>query len=265
MHLPRQLVLAALMVTTLAGCATPPPKTDIAATQAFRDENDPLQPMNRDLYGFNDRLDAYVAKPITHTYVNITNQWFRSHASNFTSNIGTLREAIYFMASGKPRDAGTALVRFVVNSTVGIGGIFDPATGLGYHKIDTDLGLVLAGYGVGEGPYLFIPVTGPTTLRDGTASIASLFVTPIPYGPTGTAGTIFRYSVTALGGVNTRAKLDPTIDDIKATSLDPYAAFRSLYRQSRASQLARIDACDTPTVPDWFPQQKQEQNQSCSQ
>ncbi len=145
-------------------------------------------------------------------------------------------------------------MRFVVNSTVGIGGIFDPAAHLGYPETDTDFGLTLAEWGVPDGPYLYLPGFGPSGARDVFSLPVAFFLTPMEAAPASTAMTAFSWSQTALNLVNTRAQYLDAIDQVQETALDPYATFRSLYRQSRASQLQLIDQRDTPTVPDWFPQ-----------
>jgi phospholipid-binding lipoprotein MlaA len=245
---------ALMLAGMLSGCATPPPTSDTVDYQAYQQQNDPLEPTNRVFYNINDKIDRYAFKPIAEGYVDITNQYFRDHVSNFVTNIGEPGRLVYFAAGGKPRDAGTSLVRFVVNSTVGIGGIFDPATSLGYPETDTDFGLTLAEWGLPDGPYLYLPVFGPSGVRDIWSLPAQFFLTPMEPAPSSTAMTVFTYTETALHLVNTRAEFIDPIDQIQATALDPYATFRSLYRQQRASQLQLIDQRDTPTVPDWFPQ-----------
>jgi len=244
------LILAGL----LSGCAKAPPASDTADYQAYQAQNDPLEPTNRVFYSINDKLDRYAFKPIAKGYIAITTQGIRNHVGDFVTNIGEPARLIYFAAGGKPRDAGTALVRFVVNSTVGIGGIFDPATHLGYPETDTDFGLTLAEWGVPAGPYLYLPAFGPSGARDAFSIPVAFFLTPMEAAPASTAMTAFGWSQTALHLVNTRAQFMDAIDQVQATALDPYATFRSLYRQSRASQLQLIDQRDTPTVPDWFPQ-----------
>ena len=237
----------------LAGCATPPPKADRVAYRSFRQEDDPLQPANRMMYRVSNSLDHHVVKPAAVAYIHVTPSWLRVHLQDFTRNLAAPREVIEFMAAGKPRDAGTMLVRFMVNSTMGVGGIFDPARGFGYRRVYTDLGLVLANYGVPQGPYLFIPLSGPSDLRDATATLASGLISPLPVMPAGEAGRAFDYGTIAVGSANQRAALHGTISRIKQTSLDPYAAFRSLYRQRRAAQLRRIDRRDVASVPAWYP------------
>jgi phospholipid-binding lipoprotein MlaA len=245
---------AVILAGMLSGCAKPPPVSDSADYQAYQAQNDPLEPTNRVFYSINDKLDRYAFKPIAKGYIHITTQGIRNHVGDFVTNIGEPARLIYFAAGGKPRDSGTSLVRFVVNSTIGIGGIFDPATHLGYPETDTDFGLTLAEWGVPAGPYLYLPGFGPSGARDVFSIPVAFFLTPMEAAPASTAMTAFGWSETALHLVNTRAQFMDAIDQVQSTALDPYATFRSLYRQSRASQLELIDQRDTPTVPDWFPQ-----------
>jgi phospholipid-binding lipoprotein MlaA len=243
-----------LLAAVLSGCAKAPPVSDSADYQAYQQQNDPLEPTNRFFYKVNNTLDRYAFKPLAKGYIAITTQGIRNHVGDFVTNIGEPGRLIYFAAGGKPRDAGTSLVRFVVNSTVGIGGIFDPATHLGYPETDTDFGLTLAEWGIPAGPYLYLPAFGPSGARDVFSIPVAFFLTPMEAAPESTALKVFGYSETALNLINTRAQFMGPIDQVQETALDPYATFRSLYRQSRASQLQLIDQRDTQTVPDWFPQ-----------
>ena len=251
---PAWLVVPGLLAATLlGGCATAPPKTDVADYQAYEQQNDPIEPTNRFFYTVNDKIDRYAFKPVAKGYVRITTVGIRNHVGNFVTNIGEPARLVNFMFEGKPRDAGTSLVRFVLNSTVGIGGIFDPAKSLGYNELDTDFGLTLAIWGVPAGPYLYLPVFGPSGTRDVLNLPVEFYATPMAVAPASHALTYFGYSETALHLVNTRAQyLDP-IDQIQATALDPYATFRSLYRQSRDSQVEQIEKADVSTPPDWTP------------
>lgn len=236
----------------LTGCATPPPKSQTANYEAYKQLNDPLEPTNRVFFRINNTLDTYLMKPIARGYVAITTQGIRNHVGDFTSNIGGPGRMLNFMASGDPRDAGTALVRFVLNSTIGIGGIFDPASALGYPQTDTDFGLTLASWGVPPGPYLYLPIFGPSGVRDALNLPVEWFANPMEAAPDSTALSIFSDTETGVKIVNTRAEYLPIIDQINATALDPYATFRSLYRQSRASQLQQIKQSDKRTWPDWY-------------
>ncbi len=252
------LIIPALALTTaLSGCATPPPKSDTADYQAYQQLNDPLEPTNRVFYTVNDKLDTYFMKPVAEGYVYITTQGIRNHVGDFASNIDEPARMLNFMAEGHSSDAGTSLVRFVVNSTIGIGGIFDPATSMGYPETDTDFGLTLASWGVPAGPYLYLPFFGPSGVRDVTKYPVEWFATPMEAAPASAALSDFGYTETGLHLVNKRAELIQPIDQIKATALDPYATFRSLYRQSRASQLQQIGQRDNRTWPDWYRQPAQ--------
>lgn len=247
-----QALPALAIASALSGCATPPPKSQTANYEAYKQLNDPLEPTNRVFFKVNNTLDTYLMKPIAQGYVAVTTQGIRNHVGNFTSNIGEPARMLNFMASGDPRDAGTALVRFLLNSTIGLGGIFDPAGALGYSETDTDFGLTLASWGIPAGPYLYLPIFGPSGLRDVFNLPVEWFATPMEGAPESAALDNFGYAETGLKLVNTRAEYIPIFNQIDATALDPYATFRSLYRQSRASALQQIEQNDKRTWPDWY-------------
>ena len=250
-HVCRLAAPALFLVAALSGCAHAPPKTDTAAYEAYQAQNDPIEPTNRFFYAVNDRIDRYAFKPVAQGYVAITTQGIRNHVGDFVGNIGEPARMVNFMFSGKSRDAGTSLVRFVLNSTIGIGGIFDPAGALGYNELDTDFGLTLAEWGVPPGPYLYLPVFGPSGARDVWYIPVQFFATPMELAPESTALNDFGWAQNGLHLINTRAEYIQPIDQIRATALDPYATFRSLYRQSRVSELQEINQRNVLTPPDW--------------
>jgi len=245
-----------LLAASLAGCATVPPQSDTADYQAYKQIDDPIEPTNRVFYNVNDKLDTYFMKPVAKGYVAITTQGIRNHVGDFTSNIGEPLRMLNFVAEGMPNDAGHSLARFLINSTIGIGGIFDPATRLGYKETDTDFGLTLAIWGIPAGPYLYLPLLGPSGARDVLNLPVEYFGTPMEAAPESTALNDFGYAEGGLHLINERADYLDTIDQIKATALDPYATFRSLYRQSRASEVRQIYISEGRTPPAWAqPQQ----------
>jgi phospholipid-binding lipoprotein MlaA len=248
-HSLAALVPGLLLATALSGCATAPPKTDTADYQAYQQLNDPIEPTNRFFYKVNNGLDTYVMKPVAKGYVAITTQGIRNHVGNFVTNIGEPYRWLNFVAEGMPRAAGTSFVRFLLNSTIGIGGIFDPAAALGYHETDTDFGVTLAIWGMAPGPYLYLPVFGPSGARDALNIPIEFFATPMEAAPESAALNDFGYAETGLHLINTRAEFLAPIDQVKATALDPYATFRSLYRQSRASEVQQIYISDGRTPP----------------
>ena len=256
-HAKRVCRLAApalLLATALSGCAHAPPKADTAAYEAYQEQNDPLQPTNRFFFAVNDRIDRYAFKPVAQGYVDITTQGIRNHVGDFVSNIGEPARMVNFMLEGKSRNAGTSLVRFVLDSTIGIGGLFDPAAALGYKEQDTDFGMTLAEWGLPPGPYLYLPVFGPSGARDVWNIPVEFYATPMAVAPESTALNDFGWAETGLHLINTRAEYIQPIEQIRATALDPYATFRSLYRQSRASELQQINQRNVLTPPDWVRQ-----------
>jgi phospholipid-binding lipoprotein MlaA len=145
-----------------------------------------------------------------------------------------LQEPITFgnsVLQGDPHNSFTSLWRFLLNSTVGVAGLFDVASAVGLNERRTDFGQTLALYGIESGPYLFIPILGPSGARDGIGRVADAFMHPAMYtNDTGTSIAI--WSVTA---VDTRSEYYDLIEDIEKTSLDPYVTFRSGYNQRRAN------------------------------
>jgi phospholipid-binding lipoprotein MlaA len=248
----RQVLPLLAVGALLAGCATAPPKSNKLAYEAYQQQNDPLQPANRVFYRFDNALDTHVLKPVAIGYRDITTPGIRHHVSDFLVNLEEPGDLVNFMAEGKSRLAGTALVRFLVNSTIGIGGLFDPAGVMGYHTTYTDTGLTLADWGVGEGPYLYLPLFGPSDVRDASALPAGIVLSPTFAAPASAALKAFNYGSSGVNVVNEREQLLGTVSQIKSQALDPYATFRSLYRQHRVSELKTIRQRNVLTVPAWY-------------
>lgn len=250
-------LLLAGLAAVLAGCATRPPASDPAALAVYRQNNDPLEPTNRFFYGVNNTLDTHLFRPAARGYTAVVPAWGRTRVNDFLVNLGT--PVVFFndVLQGKPRRAGFSFMRFLVNTTVGVGGLFDVATHWGWPAHDTDFGITLGVWGVGPGPYLYLPVLGPSDFRDGSARAVAVAMglaeSPAVWGAPHDAASVFGYTTVLLGALNTRANLLGTISQIKRNSLDPYATFRSLYQQNRASQIARTIADHRATTPDWFP------------
>ncbi len=247
--------VCALFACGLAGCATPPPADDPDAVADFRQTNDPLEPTNRVFYKINDALDTVILKPVAQAYRFAVPVPVRTGIHNTLDNLGAPVRLTNDTLQGKPRRAGDTAMRFLINSTVGIGGIFDVAKKVGYPAHDTDFALTLANWNVPEGPFLFLPVIGPSSPRDASGFIVDQAIDPFTWiGQGTTAHTIGSWTRTVLGAIDTREGLLDAVDQIKKTALDPYATFRSLYRQNRASKLATLRADNAATVPIWWPQ-----------
>ncbi len=260
---PAALIRGLLVATALAspvllgGCAGKP--TDSAATADAENVNDPIEPTNRFFYRVNDGLDTVVLRPAAVAYNYVLPPTVRAHTHNFLVNLSNPVTLADDMLQGKPRRAGDTLMRLLINSTVGVAGVFDVATDWGYPAHSTDFGVTLALWGFESGPYLFLPLFGPSDPRDATGIAADTGLDPFTWIGQGAAVTGLEAGRFALNAIDTRAGLVGTIDQIKAGALDPYATFRSLYRQHRAAQIQETRDDDRATVPAWFPSQPQPQ------
>jgi len=220
--LVRGLLLVVAMV--LSGCAQVPDEKV--------DERDPLQSFNRPMYDFNmDVLDAYLLRPVAVGYVAVTPVPVRSSIVNFTDNISAPTDVINASLQGKAGNAGISMARFLVNSTVGVFGLFDVASSLGLNIIDEDFGQTLGVWGVGDGAYLMLPGMGPSTARNLTGDVVDNFV--LPEIALTTPQTIL---VFALKAVETRASLIPQ-ESLLNESLDPYIFMKDIYFQRQLYEL----------------------------
>jgi phospholipid-binding lipoprotein MlaA len=249
------LAVGAIFAAGLTGCASAPPASDPDAVADFRQTNDPLEPTNRVFYKINDGLDTFILKPVAQGYRAVFPERVRTGIHNVLDNLGGPVRGTNDALQGKPRRAGDTTMRFLINSTAGVAGIFDVAKHLGYPDHDTDFALTLANWEVPEGPYLYLPVLGPSSPRDASGFVADIAIDPFTWvGQGTTAHTIGSWSRTGLNALDQRASLLDTIENVKKTALDPYATFRSLYRQNRAGKLATLQADNGATIPIWWPQ-----------
>jgi phospholipid-binding lipoprotein MlaA len=216
-------VLLALGITGLtAGCAT--------LTTPDRENHDPLEGGNRVVYTINDYLDKYVLEPVAKRYVQYTPSPVRTAVTHFFDNVMYLNVVFNDLLQGKIKQGLADLGRFTLNSTLGIGGLFDPATAWGVPKHEEDLGQTLGVWGMGEGAYLYLPLSGPNSLRDAPNLVTSTLLNPLFY-----ISSPVMIPVGLLGGINTRANhLDATRMRDEA-ALDPYTFTREAYREKRLS------------------------------
>ena len=252
----RLLGLFTALAIGLAGCATPPPPDDPDAVADYKQTDDPLEPTNRIFYAVNNGLDTVILRPLALGYRYAVPGVVRTGLHNVLANIGLPVQLTNDMLEGKPRRAGDTVMRFVINTTVGGLGVFDVATKWGYPDHDADFGMTLALWGTPEGPFLFLPVLGPTNPRDATGFGVDILIDPFTWvgGPHDTGLTVFNWSRYGLNAVDSRERVLDAVDQIKKTALDPYATFRSLYRQHRRAQVETVRNDKRSTVPVWFPQ-----------
>lgn len=228
MHLPmlsghaRALLLGACLVTT-GGCAT----TQGANADGY-DEVDPIEPANRVIYSINETLDGLFVKPMAELYVLTTPEIIRDRVTNFFDNLGYLNVILNSFLQGKVEQGFSDTSRFVVNSTLGVGGLFDVATGMGMPRHHADFGMTLASWGAGQGAYLYLPVRGPNTVRNAPDIATSTLTNPLFY-----VTSLVLYPVTAVGVISTRANLLEATRIRDEAALDPYVFTREAYLQRR--------------------------------
>jgi phospholipid-binding lipoprotein MlaA len=254
--LARTLGMAAplLAALALAACATKPPASDVEATQEFKQTNDPLEPTNRFFYDVNDKLDRYTLKPVAQGYVAVVPAPVRTGLHNVLTNLSSPVLFADDVSQGNPHRAGATFVRFIVNSTAGIGGVFDVAKGLGYPSHDTNFGVTLALWGVPAGPFLYLPLLGPSSPRAVAGFAADIALDPFTYVPRGYGLLTLNWARYGLGLLDTRSRFLGDLDHVKAGALDPYATFRSLYRQNLDSQIEAARRDQVGSAPQAAPQ-----------
>lgn len=245
-------MLALATVWGLAACAIKPPASDAAATAEYLDNNDPFEPANRVGYAINDGLDTYFLAPVARAYRYAVPGVVREPVHNVLQNITTPVLFINDVVQTRPRRAGDTFMRFVINTTAGVGGLFDVAAKVGYPYHDNDFGTTLALWGVPEGPFLFLPVLGPSNPRDATGYGVDVAFDPFTYVPSGHGLRTFEYARIGVSAVDARSQVLDEVASVKKTALDPYATFRSLYRQNRESTIDRVRTEDRATVPNWY-------------
>ncbi len=197
---------------------------------------DPYEGMNRHLFAAHEAIDKAVLEPVARGYRRIAPRPVRSGVDNFLHNLTSPVILVNDLLQGEVRRAGVTVARFGVNSTVGVFGVFDPARDMGLERHDEDFGQTLAVWGVPSGPYLFIPVLGPTNLRDGAGRIVDIVIDPLNWNDFDGDDTV-RVTRAVATGVSGREELLDEVADLRATSLDPYTTIRSSYGLLRYSAI----------------------------
>ena len=178
----RARLFALLAAATLAGCATAPDPTDPDAVADFKAANDPLEPLNRAVYEINDGIDVVILRPLALAYRAVVPNPARQGVRNLLDNLASPVVLANDMMQGKPKRAGDTFMRLVINSTLGVAGLFDVATGLGYPQHSADFGMTLAVWGlVDEGAYLMLPLFGPSNPRDAVGRGADMALDPFTW------------------------------------------------------------------------------------
>lgn len=218
------ITIALSLLVFITGCAT----------TGSGDSRDPIENLNRAIFNFNDVLDKSVFKPVAKGYQVIVPEPLDRGITNFFGNLNDFVTTINDLLQFKFRQGGSDAVRVLVNSTLGIFGLFDVATGMGFDKHDEDFGQTLGYWGIGNGPYLMLPVLGPSTLRDTTGLLVdvSLFdpVYQIDHVPT-------RNSLIVVDAIDRRADLLGVSKVLERAALDKYDFIKESYLQKRSNEV----------------------------
>jgi len=222
-----------------------PSKAEISPIYVYLDDVDPLEEFNRPIFEFNQTLDHNLIEPIAISYRDNTPEPIKEGVNNFLSNLGEVGTLANQILQFKVEDSFITLSRFLLNSTIGLAGIYDPASELGLTKKDEDFGQTLGFWGVPEGPYFVIPILGPSTLRD-TAGLYVDMTSDVNL--INNLDTNGEFAATLMKVVDKRVELLPATDLINR-SFDPYTTMRSSYLQKRRNDVN--DGIDKHNSPDF--------------
>ena len=212
--------------------------------------DDPLETYNRGMFAVNEAVDTVLVRPVAKGYRYITPEAVRTRIGNASDNLYEPISMITAFLQGDFTQGMTNFWRFMINSTVGLGGMHDVASIAGLQPRREDFGQTLAVWGVGSGPYIVLPVFGPSNLRDLTGRVADYFIDPVNYALRAADDTNFDWTLVGVRtgqALVTRERLLDPIDDIYSSSLDPYASFRSIYEQHREAEIKNLHS-DKPKL-----------------
>jgi len=230
-----------------SGCASAPSPDDPDAVAEFLQVNDPMEPVNRDVFEVNRVLDKAVLKPVATVYKAAAPEFVRTRVSNFLAN---LRSPVIFandVLQGEFKRAATTFLRFFINTTIGVGGMNDMASALEIEGHDEDFGQTLAVWGVEEGPFVMLPLFGPSNPRDTVGLVVDFVFDPLRMWASNTDSNYVPLARAGADAVDIRSENLEVLDDLEKSSLDFYAAIRSLYRQRRADAVS--NGAGSATVP----------------
>ena len=229
------LVAVGLVAGALSGCATPP--ADPAARAEFEQINDPMEPLNRYFFELNRFLDFLLVHPWADTYRRIVPEFGRKRVHNALSNVGAPMEVVNEAFQGRVSDGATTVGRFVVNSTLGVGGLFDVATDFGLPEKQADFGQTLHVWGLPEGPYMVLPLFGPSNPRDATGMGIEMRADPVSWAFKLNGLSSVNTGITGGSAIDKRAEYIEPLEALEKSSIDFYSQMRSMSRQHRAKEL----------------------------
>lgn len=247
----RRVLPAVLLSLLLAACATVPPADDAEARAAYAEVNDPLEPLNRVTFGFNRALGKVILEPAAKVYRAVLPEPVRDGLHNALHNLGSPVILANDLLQGEGKRAGNTFLRFLVNSTLGIAGLFDVAKSFGMEGHDEDFGQTLAVWGAGEGPYLVLPVFGPSSPRDGIGMGADLVMDPFFWIIRSSDEPYLNYVRAGVEGIDLLERNLDELEELERSSIDFYAAMRTRYRENRRGEIRNNEDLE-PELPDYL-------------
>lgn len=234
-----RLGAAAVAVIMFSGCASLPQGT-------LRDPRDPFERVNRAVWNFNDTVDQMVLKPAAEFYEWALPPFVRDMVGNVFANVGDFVSAANHLLQGKPKQSAEHLARFTFNSTVGFFGAIDLATPMGFERQREDFGQTLGRWGMGPGPYMVLPLLGPSSVRDTAGFVVDINTDPL-YQVLGAAPN---GAVSGLRVIHTRASLLDSEKTLRGIALDRYTLIRDAYLARRRNLVYDGDPPDEPETKD---------------
>jgi phospholipid-binding lipoprotein MlaA len=239
---------SALALQALGACATPPLADDPEAAAQFAAVNDPMEPTNRALYQVNAAPAQTLLGPLATSYRRAVPAPARDGIHNALRNASSPVDFANHLLQGKPCRAGDTLLRLVINSTFGLGGLIDVAKRMGISARQTDFGITLGVWGVPSGPYLYVPLLSASNLRDLAGSGSDLAADPWSWVASGNVLDGADWGRLGMVVVDTGERWLDRVQEINRTSLDPYVTYRSMYRQYRVRAVERARDADDGVV-----------------
>ncbi len=254
--LSRSLLRSATVLAfalTATACATNP--GDSGASDAAYRVSDPLEIPNRFVFAANEAADVLVIRPAAEVYVGVVPDPVRDAIHNFIDNLMAPLYIANNLLQGNVEGATNATGRFMTNTILGVGGLADVATQAGIPHAPEDFGQTLAVWGVGDGPYLVLPLLGPSNLRDTAGYAVDTVGDPVRIWAYGTDHKGAYMTRGVVSAIDRRSEVLKEVDDLRRNSLDFYATVRSLYQQQRRAAINNNKAPATPEFPDFSTQQ----------
>jgi phospholipid-binding lipoprotein MlaA len=239
------IVLGLVAATVLTGCTSLP--EDPEARAEVLALNDPVEPLNRTFFEFNRGVDTVVLRPLAETYRTVLPQGGQDMVRNFLNNLKSPVVLANDLLQGEVERAGETLGRFMVNTTMGVGGLFDVAS-TEHHT--EDFGQTLAVWGAPEGAYLVLPLIGPSPVRDTVGLVADYYIDPVARYFNNVDRSHLNWVRAGVRAIDTRSRNIDTLDDIERSAIDYYATIRSLYRQRRKDEIMNGQPDDSVPMPE---------------